>query len=167
MAYSFYTATTGLLTGGFDAVERILVKGSAHCLETGMAEEALLQERLHATMFPAIRQIQIATDNAKAAMFRLTGGEPPRWEDTEKTLAEIRARILRVREIIAAKSEEDFVGADTREFEAPFGKIRRSFTGASYLQTFLIPNFSFHVTTLYDIYRMKGVPLVKADYLGW
>ena len=50
MAYSFYTATTGLLTGGFDVIERILVKGSAYCLETGMAEEALLQERLHETM---------------------------------------------------------------------------------------------------------------------
>lgn len=167
MAFSIYSVTTGLLTGGFDAIDRILAKGSAFCVETGVTDEALLQERLHATMYPAIRQIQIATDNAKAGMFRLTGAEPPRWEDSEKTLPEIQARIQRARDIIASKTEDDFIGAETREFTGQFGSTRRPFTGASYLQTFLIPNFSFHVTTLYDIYRMKGVPLVKFELLGW
>jgi hypothetical protein len=39
------------------------------------------------------------------------------------------------------------------------------FTGASYLLTFALPNFYFHVTTAYDILRHKGVPLAKLDYL--
>lgn len=30
----------------------------------------------------------------------------------------------------------------------------------------LVPNTFFHVTTAYDILRMKGVPLNKFDYLG-
>lgn len=30
----------------------------------------------------------------------------------------------------------------------------------------LVPNAMFHVTTAYDILRMKGVPLGKMDFLG-
>lgn len=30
---------------------------------------------------------------------------------------------------------------------------------------FLIPTIYFHLTTMYDILRMKGVPLGKLDYL--
>jgi uncharacterized protein len=167
MTYSIYSVTTELLTGGFDAIDRILAKGSTFCHENGMTDEELLQARLHATMYPAIKQIQIATDNAKAGMFRMTGGEPPRWEDVETTLPEIKARIQRARDIIASKTEADFAGAETRSVTGRFGDTVRTFTGASYLQGFLIPNFSFHVTTLYGIYRSKGVPLVKADILGW
>lgn len=167
MALSIYAITTGLLTSGFDSIDRVLEKGSAHCRATGVTDEALLQARLHETMYPAIRQIQIATDNAKGAMFRLAGGQPPRWDDTETTLPEIRTRIAKVRDIIASKGEADFDGTDTREFEMRLGTTMKTFTGASYLQTFLIPNFTFHVTTLYSIYRMNGVLLVKADILGW
>ena len=41
-----------------------------------------------------------------------------------------------------------------------------NFTGASYLLTFVVPNFYFHVTTAYDILRHKGVAVGKMDYLG-
>lgn len=167
MAFSIHSVTTGLLNGGIDAIDRILARGGAFCRENGITDEALLQERLHESMYPAIRQIQIATDNAKTGMFRLTGGEPPRWEDTERTLAEIQARIQWARDIIASKTADDFIGAETREITGRFGPTLRPFTGASYLQTFLIPSFTFRVTTLYDIYRMRGVPLVMEDYLGW
>lgn len=36
--------------------------------------------------------------------------------------------------------------------------------GTNCIQEFLIPNFYFHLVTAYDIMRMKGVPLGKANY---
>ncbi len=42
----------------------------------------------------------------------------------------------------------------------------RHFVGTSYLLTFALPNFFFHVATAYDILRHKGVPVGKSDYLG-
>jgi hypothetical protein len=39
-------------------------------------------------------------------------------------------------------------------------------TGQGYLMGFVIPNFTFHVTTAYDILRHEGVELGKRDYLG-
>jgi hypothetical protein len=40
------------------------------------------------------------------------------------------------------------------------------FTGTSFLTTFSLPNFLFHVTTAYAILRSLGVPLGKMDYLA-
>jgi len=40
------------------------------------------------------------------------------------------------------------------------------FKGATYLTTFALPNFHFHVTTAYDILRHNGVEIGKLDFLG-
>ena len=41
----------------------------------------------------------------------------------------------------------------------------RSLAGDSYVLSFALPNFFFHVTTAYDILRHNGVPVGKRDYL--
>jgi hypothetical protein len=41
-----------------------------------------------------------------------------------------------------------------------------TFTGESFVQTFTLPNFYFHMTTAYALLRMKGVPVGKMDFLG-
>lgn len=38
-------------------------------------------------------------------------------------------------------------------------------SGAAYVNEFLLPNFYFHLVTAYDILRMAGVNLGKADYM--
>ena len=45
------------------------------------------------------------------------------------------------------------------------GKRLMEFTVQDFLLSFSQPNFYFHATTFYDILRMKGLPLVKRDYL--
>ena len=37
--------------------------------------------------------------------------------------------------------------------------------GREYVSDFLIPNFYFHLVTVYDILRMDGVPIGKRDYM--
>jgi uncharacterized protein len=39
-----------------------------------------------------------------------------------------------------------------------------NFTPETYLLTYSLPNFYFHVVTAYDILRMRGVPIGKGDY---
>ena len=43
---------------------------------------------------------------------------------------------------------------------------QRTFIGRSLLLSFSVPQFFFHVTTVYDILRHAGVDLVKKDFLG-
>ena len=42
----------------------------------------------------------------------------------------------------------------------------RHFVGTSYLLTFALPNFFFHLTTAYAIFRHNGIDLGKRDFLG-
>jgi uncharacterized protein len=42
----------------------------------------------------------------------------------------------------------------------------KSMQGLAYLQSHVIPNVYFHVTTAYNILRHNGVELGKKDFLG-
>ena len=60
-------------------------------------------------MFPFVRQIQIATDNAKGMASRLSGREVPSFSDDESSLAELIARIDKTIEYLETLQEKDFV----------------------------------------------------------
>jgi hypothetical protein len=42
----------------------------------------------------------------------------------------------------------------------------RHFQGLPYVQSFVLPNVYFHVTTAYNILRHNGVEIGKQDFLG-
>jgi hypothetical protein len=58
---------------------------------------------------------------------------------------------------------EGFIGGDTAFV---FGERRMPFKSEDFLLSFAQPNFYFHASTLYGIFRNKGVALGKKDYLG-
>ncbi len=128
-------------------------------------EEALLSDRIIFDQFPLVQQVQIATDNAKGGAARLAGIEPPKFEDTEKTIAELKARIEKAIEFLETISPEQVAGQEERTIEQRYfpGKYIRAF---DYATGYLMPNFYFHVVTAYSILRKNGVPIGKEDYIG-
>src|SRR5262245_14256408 len=80
----------------------LLDKGAEHMKSKGLKPDTLVEARLAPDMFPLARQVQIACDGAKSAAARLTGQEPPKFEDTEKTLDELKTRIRRTLDYIAS-----------------------------------------------------------------
>jgi hypothetical protein len=110
--------------------------------------------------------VQIACDNAKGAAARLAGVEPPKHEDTESTLADLQARIAKTLAFIDTIRPEQLAGAETREIVLKFPSLTLNFNGLSYVTTFVLPNFYFHVTAVYSILRSNGVDIGKNDYLG-
>jgi len=46
------------------------------------------------------------------------------------------------------------------------GSFELPFTAENFTISFTIPNLYFHATTIYDMLRIKGVPLSKMDFLG-
>jgi hypothetical protein len=116
-------------------------------------------------MFPLKRQVQIASDNAKGAVARLSGTEAPSYEDTEETFAELYARIDKTIEYLNTFDASSFEGGLERQVTLPYfpGKYM---TGGEYLIGHAIPNFHFHVVTAYGIVRKNGVPLGKALYIN-
>ena len=121
--------------------------------------------RLAPDQFPLARQVQIACDTVKLAAGYLTGKPMPAQEDTEKTLAELQARVRSTIALLDGLTPKDFEGADTRVVSQPRWK-GEWMTGADYFVEHAVPNFYFHLTTAYALLRHNGVAVGKRDYLG-
>ena len=160
-----YTYTVPLFIKMLGGLKNVLAKGEAHAKEKGLDEVEFLKTQLAPDMFPLTRQVQIATDNAKGAVARLTGSEAPKYEDTETTFAELYARIDKTLEYMKSIPESAFAEAKTRQITLPYfpGKFM---AGDAYAREYVVPNFLFHVTAAYAILRMEGVALGKTDFLN-
>jgi uncharacterized protein len=117
-------------------------------------------------MLPLTRQVQIACDLAKNSVARLAASDPPRFEDTETSIEELRARIARTIDYLRSLPANALEGAQTREIVLPSGSRKLKFEGLEFLQRWAIPNVFFHVATAYAILRHNGVDLGKSDFLG-
>lgn len=145
----------------------ILEKGLAHATARKFDPGVLVGSRLAPDMLPLSRQVQIASDLAKNSVARLAGLEPPRFEDTEKTIEELRARIARTIDYLKGVPASAFEGAEDRDLKVPAGPEKfLDFKGLDFLQRWAIPNVFFHITTAYAILRHNGVELGKRDFIG-
>jgi uncharacterized protein len=144
----------------------ILERGAASAANRKIEPAVLLAARLAPDMLPLTRQIQIAGDIAKSAVARLAAQEPPRFEDNETTIEQLRARLARTIDFLKSVPASAFEGAETRDIKVPAGERTLEFKGLAFLQTWAIPNVFFHVTTAYNILRHNGVDLGKRDFIG-
>lgn len=144
-----------------------LDKAQAHAEARKFDVNNYLGLRLAPDMLPFTRQIQIATDGIKGCMARLAGQDVPKWDDTEVTLDELRARIRKTIAYVESFKPEQIDGTEGKEILLPTrqGDPKR-FTGQSYLAHFVLPNLYFHATTTYVLLRHAGVELGKRDFLG-
>ncbi len=166
MTLSLYTISLPVLDSALSNLEHVLKKGEAHAIERNLDPEVLLRDRLFPDMFSLVGQVQVATALAKACPFRVTGQEPPNYEDNEHTFEDCYARIARARKDIGQFSAQDIDDQVAREFSLKMGPTVREFTSLSYVNGFILPNVYFHCTTAYNILRHNGVPLGKRDFFG-
>ena len=118
-------------------------------------------------MFPLVRQVQIATDQAKNGSARLAGVEPPRFEDNETTMDELKARIAKTVAYLKTLDPKQIDASADREITFPLGPTNKGqMKGGDYLNHFVLPNFYFHVTAAYAILRHCGVDIGKRDFIG-
>jgi hypothetical protein len=144
----------------------ILDKAAAHAQAKKIDPAVLLSARLYPDMFAFTRQIQLAGDFAKGTAARLAGLEPPKYEDTETTFDQLKARIARTIEFVQAINPGQFEGSETREISLKIRDTVQKYSGLVYLAHVALPNFFFHSTTAYDILRHNGVELGKRDFIG-
>src|SRR5689334_13585412 len=115
--------------------------------------------RLAPDMLPFVSQIRIACDHAKSAAANLSGKEPPKHEDNEKTMEELRGRIAKCLAYLDTFTAADFAKT-TAETQVKLARPPGATLGADeYLLGRQIPNFFFHVTTAYALLRAGGVEI--------
>jgi uncharacterized protein len=150
-----------------NALSTTLDKAVAFATARKIEPSVLLNSRLFPDMFPLVRQVQIATDQAKNGSARLAGLEPPRYDDDETTMDQLKMRIAKTVAYLKTIDPGRIDASANREISFPLGPTDRAhMTGSDYLYHFVLPNFYFHRTTAYAILRHCGVDIGKRDFLG-
>jgi hypothetical protein len=153
------------LIHGLRCLSSILSKAESHCANRKIDPDALLKARLHPDMFHLTRNVTTACDSAKFTAARLSQTEPPRYEDNEASFAELQGRIANTIAFLETIPDAAFAAAETRDMAVPLAPEGTARDGQTYLTRFGLPNFYFHLATVYNILRNDGVPLGKRDFL--
>jgi hypothetical protein len=167
MTISMHSASAPIFVRQLGAMLAWFDKAQAYAHERNVATATFLQLRLADDMLPFVKQVQIASDTAKAAMARLAGVAVPSWDDNENSLDELRVRVRRTIAYVQTFSADQVDGSEARSIAIPRrDKEPLVLPGQAFLSHYALPNFFFHVTTTYALLRHNGVPLGKTDYLG-
>jgi len=166
MTISMYRASVPVFKRTLENLDAILDKAIKYAETRKIEPNVLLQGRLAPDMFNLIRQVQIATDQAKGGVARLAGQEPPKFDDIESSFADVKARIAKTIAFLNSFRPEQIDGSEARDITLSVGGQTMKFKGLDYLLSFVTPNIYFHVTTTYAILRHNGLDVGKGDFLG-
>ena len=166
MTISMYQASVPRFVNILGNLSGILDKAQAHIDAKKIDATVLTGYRLFPDMLPMSTQVQIACDTAKGVVARLAGVEIPAYEDNEKTLAELKARVAKTIAFIKTMTPAQIDGTEDKEIITKRGDKETRYTGMQFLLGHAVPNFYFHVTTTYNILRHNGVEIGKRDFLG-
>lgn len=166
MSLSLYDVSIPTFLHSLRSLKVILEKGVAHAEARKFDPNVFASMRLYPDMLPLSRQIQIASDAAKSAAARLSGAEPPKFEDNETTMAELIARVTKTIDYLEGFKPQQFEGDDNRIITVKTPRTSYSFKAVDFVRHWALPNLFFHVTTAYALLRHGGVEVGKQDYLG-
>jgi hypothetical protein len=146
-------------------LEGCLDKAEQYAAAKKFDMSVLMDGRLAPDMRNFIYQVQSACDYVKGASGWLSGQAPPKHEDNEKSIADVRARIRKTIALAESIPKEQYAGAAERTVHMSWAG-GKTLTGKNYLLQITIPNVYFHVAMAYAILRHNGVDIGKMDFLG-
>ncbi len=166
MSISMYSASVPVLVRALGNLQAWFDKAEAHAAAKKFEPQVLLNSRLAPDMLPFTKQVQIACDSAKFGVARLSGVDAPKFDDTEKTFADLRLRIASTLEYIRSVPAAKIDGTENKDVVVPRRDGSMTLKGEFYLKHYVLPNVYFHVMTAYALLRHNGVELGKGDFLG-
>jgi uncharacterized protein len=165
MSVSMHSASVPVFVRNLSNLLTWLDKAQAHAEARKFDPINYLGLRLAPDMLPFAKQIQIASDAAKGCVARLAGVDVPKWDDTELTLDDLRARIRKTIDYVQSVPAAQIDGSEAREITITLRSGDVKFDGQRFLEHWALPNFYFHIMTAYTLLRHAGVELGKQDYL--
>ncbi len=167
MTSPMYTNSVPVFKQLLTAMKAILEQANAQVAAKSMQPGALLQARLFPDMFPLVKQVQIAADFARGITARLAGIDVPAFEGTEASFADLDDLLTKTLAFLDGVDAAKFDGSEGKEIVLRPGTPKeKKLVGQAYLSSYGLPQFFFHVTTVYAILRHNGVPIGKKDYMG-
>ena len=166
MSLSMYQASVPGFIRALSNLTAILKKGEAHAQARKIDPAVLVNARLYPDMFSLVKQVQIASDNAKGCAARLAGQEPPSFSDNEQSFADLYARLDKTIAYLKTLKPAQIDGSEERAIELKMRDRTLHLKGQAYLLDRVLPNLFFHAVTAYAILRHNGVEIGKKDFLG-
>jgi hypothetical protein len=166
MAVSMYQITVPIFVRHLTGLAGCMKKAQALYTEKKYDESTLIGYRFFPDMFHFARQVQIATDHARNCAALLSGTEGPRFNDDEKSLADLIARVEKSIAYLQSVKAEQIDGTEGKNVVVKMRDREVTFTGIDLVLNRSHPNFYFHATTAYDILRHNGVEVGKRDFMG-
>ncbi len=149
------------------AALQILNKAKAHFEETGTDLEDIVQARLYEDMAPFSFQVFSIVHHSVGALNALKSGEfgPPNMPEN-LDFAALHSLLEEAVNDLKNFSADEVDACSEQEVLFKMGSIEWPFSSESFILSFSLPNFYFHVTTMYDMLRMRGVSVGKLDFIG-
>lgn len=181
MTISLYDLSVPTFLQTTRATANVLDRAVRHCAETGTDPDDFVEARLFADMAPFHFQIESLKNHAvwgleavKTGVFTsppLAGAMP---------FADLQAMVARAVSALEALPPDEVNSWSGRNLDielfrpldpnnastSKWGPRTLALTPETYLLTYALPNFYFHVVTAYNILRTRGVPIGKGDYEG-
>ncbi len=166
MAVTMYAISVPVFVRQLKGLSIVLRMALALYAEKKHDETTLLSYRFYPDMFSFTRQIQAATNHAVTCTALLAGVDAPKFEDNEKSLADLLARIDKAQDFLAGIKPAQIDGTEEKSVIVKMRDREMPFKGIDLLQNRSMPNFYFHCTTAYDILRHNGLEIGKRHFLG-
>ena len=168
MSMTLHDLTIPAYINGLRALSGQLDSALAWGTDNGVGELQFIASRLAPDMFPLATQVRFTCMQAVQAPTRLGATGAPSLTDDATDFAGLQAKIA---ETIAWLDgvTADALGSDGGRavgFDLPNG-MAFDMTAATYVRDWAHPQFYFHAVAAYSILRHMGVPLGKADYVGY
>jgi uncharacterized protein len=167
MPVSLYDLSVPTYLQTVNALAAVLDRAEDHCAKNGSDPDDFVDARLIDDMAPFHFQIEAAwhhcvwgVDTARTGAFTppaLVGPVPFR---------DLREMMANAKTALEAFEPDEVNSWGGRHLDLQIGPRRLAFTSETFILSFSMPNFFFHVVTAYDILRMRGVPIGKRDYEG-
>ncbi len=149
------------------AALQILNKAKLHFEETGTDLEDIVQARLYEDMAPFSFQVFSIVHHSVGALNALKSGKfgPPNMPEN-LDFAALHSLLEEAVNDLKNFTADEVDACSEQEVLFKMGSIEWPFSSESFILSFSLPNFYFHVTTMYDMLRMRGVSVGKLDFIG-
>ena len=166
MPVTMHQITVPVFVRHLNGLAGCIRKAQSTYAEKKCDETTLLHYRFYPDMFSFSRQVQLATDHARGCAALLAGAQAPKFDDDEKSLGDLIARIEKTNAWLGTIQAQQLEGSDEKSVtvKRPTGDIQMK--GLELVLNRSMPNFLFHCTTAYNIMRHNGVEIGKRDFMG-
>jgi len=160
-------ARTGrIFTSRLATLARLLETAGEQWRDAG-GLDMLLQARLAEDMFPLPYQIVFTCDQPNQFAAWCLGESFVRTDPATLGWSQLTAHIAATAAYVErATGTADDAALDRDRRVDLIDGMYLELSGADYVDEWLMPNFYFHLVTAYDLLRMKGIRIGKADYMA-